>query len=170
MDNKKVTVLVSALALAAAPFVPANATMTISCTRGISFGRIVPSCAGTITVRGTASSVTINNGCHSLVGGAIRPGICTIRTTAQPTATENARITFLTAALAFSNGASGTVTLDNYRIQLASGGSTTNTHTFNSGLLDPAHSFRVGGRMRFGAAEPVGSYSSSLSIVVTAIP
>lgn len=81
----------------------------------------------------------------------------------------DARITFTRANLQFNNGVSGQVTYDQYLIQTA-GGSAANTHTFNAGLLNPSHSFKVGGRMRFDSNEPSGTYSSNIQIVVTSIP
>jgi hypothetical protein len=164
-----IKVLVSALALFSSPMRSAVAAATIACTRGIDFGRIVPSCAGSITVRATSASNTINNGCHSLVGGAIQPGICSIQTTVGPTATMDALVNFSVGSVTFNNGFSGTVTLDNFRIQTA-GGDVLNSFTFPSALLNPTHIFKVGGRLRFGAAEPVGSYNSNFNIVVTSIP
>ena len=111
----------------------------------------------------------MNNGCHSQIGGVIRPAICNIQTTLG-TATMDARITFTTPNVQFSNTtAAGLITLDNYLIQTA-GGSVLNTHTFNSSLLNPTHTFRVGGRLRFDNAETKGLYNSNVNIVVTAIP
>jgi len=146
-----------------------SAAPTISCTQNISFGVILPSCDGNITVRGTPASMTVNNGCHSLVAGAIRPAICNVMTTLG-TAVSDARITFSTPQVQFSNTTgAGLITLDNYRLQTA-GGSQLNTVTYNSTLLNPTHSFRVGGRLRFNDAETLGVYNSNVNIIVTAIP
>lgn len=162
-------VCVSSLASLAAPANVANAAITINCTQGISFGTILPNCTGNITVRATPASGTANNGCHSLIGGVIRPAICHISTTLA-TATMNARITFTTALLQFDNATSaGTITLDNYRLQTGAG-SQLNTHTYASTLINPTHTFKVGGRLRFNNAEPNGTYSSSVDIIVTSVP
>ena len=172
MPNKpwKTIVTVSALAALAIPAKRANAVMTINCTQGVNFGTFLPLCNGTITSRATAASGTINNGCHSLIAGVIRPGICIAQTTALPTAVSDARITFTTSQVQFSNtGGAGLITLDNYRIQTG-GGSQLNTHTFTSALLNPTHTFKVGGRLRFDNAETLGIYNSSVVITVTAIP
>jgi hypothetical protein len=164
-----VMICVSAIAVFAVPYRMAMAAPTITCSRGISFGRLLPGCDGSITVRATAGSATVNNGCHSLISGAIRPAICTVRTTIAM-ATQDVRVTFTGAQLQFNNSVGvGGVTLDNYTIQTV-GGSQLNSHTFNAAVLNPAHTFNVGGRLRFSAGEPVGSYNSSLNIVVTSIP
>ena len=161
-------VSISALAIISLPITTARAVVTINCARGINFGRILPQCNGKIVVHATTGSNTTNDGCHSLVGGAIQNAICTAQTTILPTATQDVRVTFSGAP--FSNTAGqGQVTLDNYRLR-AGAGSVQNTHTFNASLLNPTHSFRVGGRLRFNAAEPVGSYSSTFNITVTSIP
>ena len=161
---------ISALSVLAVPSKIVSAAITINCTQGISFGVFLPSCNGSITVRATAASGTTNNGCHSLVGGVIRPGICNVVTTAMATATMNARITFTTPMVQFSNTTgAGLITLDNYRLETA-GGDVLNTFTYNSTLLNPTHSFKVGGRLRFDNAETLGIYNSSVNIVVTAIP
>ena len=166
----KTLVCVSSLAALAIPARVAHATITINCTQGISFGTILPNCTGNMTVRGTSASGTLNNGCHSLVGGVIRPAICNIVTTVLPTATSNARITFSTVSVQFSNTmGGGQVTLDNYRLETGAG-SVLNTHTYASTLLNPTHTFKVGGRLRFDNAETNGTYNSSVNIIVTAIP
>lgn len=163
-------VCVSALAVLSMPVRIANAAITINCTQAINFGAFLPLCNGTITVRGTSASGTINNGCHSQVAGVIRPGICNVVTTANATATSNARITFTTPNVAFSNAnGSGLITLDNYRLETANG-SVLNTHTYASTLLNPTHSFKIGGRLRFNNPEPRGTYNSNVGVVVTAVP
>ncbi|MCI5060572.1 MAG: DUF4402 domain-containing protein [Alphaproteobacteria bacterium] len=162
-------VYVSAIAVLAVPARISLAAPTINCTQGINFGVILPSCNGSITARATSASGTNNNGCHSLVSGVIRPGICNAVTTLA-TATMNARITFTTPQVQFSNTTgAGLITLDNYRIQTG-GGSATNTHTFNSALLNPTHTFKVGGRLRFDNAETRGTYNSNVGICVTSVP
>lgn len=167
-SRNKIMVYVSAIAVLAAPLRVSLAAPTISCSRGISFGRFIPQCNGTITVNGTVNNVTANNGCHSAVIGAPQAGICTAHTTIG-TAVQDVRITITAPQLQFNNGGGGQVTLDNYRIQTA-GGSAINTATFNAALLNPDHTFRVGGRLRFKGTEPSGSYSGALNIVVTSIP
>ncbi len=166
--DKKIMVYVSAIAVIAAPRFTAMAAPTVNCTRNISFGRIIPLCNGSITVRGTSASNTINNGCHSLVVGAIQPAICSVQTTLG-VATQDVRVTFTSPQRQFAGSGGGQVTLDNYRIQTASG-SAVNSYTFSAALLDPKHTFKVGGRLRFGSNEASGSYSSNISIVVTSIP
>lgn len=169
-SKHSIVVTVSAFAVLSAPIYVARAAPTINCTRNISFGAFLPLCNGSITVKGTAGSGTMNSGCHSQVGGVIQPAICAVSTTANPTATQNARITFTAANHQFSNTmGGGQITIDNYLIQTA-GGSQLNTHTFSGTLLNPTHTFRVGGRLRFNATEPRGSYSSNFNIVVTAVP
>ena len=166
--SRTTMVYVSALALLA-PIKMVSAAPTISCTRNISFGRFLPLCNGNITVRASSGSGTANNGCHSLIAGAIRPAVCNIQTTLG-TATQDARITFTTNQLAFSNNTgAGLVTLDNFVIETA-GGSQAGSHTFTAALLNPTHTFNVGGRLRFDLAEPSGTYSSTLNVVVTSIP
>ena len=82
----------------------------------------------------------------------------------------DARITFTTAMVQFSNTlGAGDVTIDNYRIQTG-GGSAINTFTFNAASLDPTHTFKVGGRLRFSNAETKGTYNTNLTITVTSIP
>lgn len=163
-------VCVSALALLSVPLKQAHAILTIACSQNISFGTILPSCTGNVTVRATAASGTINNGCHTLVSGAIRPGTCIVSTTALPLAVSDARITFTTTQVQFSNTAGGgQVTLDNYRLQTGAG-SQLNSFTYNRTLVNPTHTFKVGGRLRFDNAEPNGNYSSNVNIIVTAIP
>lgn len=165
----KTMVCVSALAFLSAPLRIAKAAPTISCSQGISFGIFLPSCNGSITVRATPGSGTMNNGCHSQVGGVVRPAMCNIQTTLG-TATMDARITFTTIQVPFSNTlGAGLITLDNYRLQTA-GGSQLNTFTYNAALLNPTHNFRVGGRLRFDNAETLGTYNGSVNIIVTAIP
>lgn len=167
--KSKATVLVSTVAVLSMSARAAMAAPTISCTRNISFGRIIPLCNGTITVRGTAASNTVNNGCHSQVMAAPMPAICTISTT-QATAVSDVRVTFSSPAVTMDNQVgAGQVTLDNYLIQTAVG-SQANTYTFTAGDVDPTHVFRVGGRLRFGLSEPSGSYSTTFQVVVTAIP
>ena len=167
--KRKVTVLVSAVAFLSMPARAAMAAPTISCTRNITFGRIIPLCNGTITVRGTAASNTANNGCHSQVMASPMPAICTIGTTLA-TAASDVRITFASPAVTMDNQVgAGQVTLDNYLIQTA-GGSQLNAYTFNASSINPNHVFRVGGRLRFGLGEPSGSYSTSFQVIVTAIP
>jgi hypothetical protein len=162
-------VYVSALAVLALHPTIVTAAPNISCTQNISFGAFLPNCTGSITVRGTAASGTMNNGCHSVISGAIRPAICNIATTLA-TATMDARVTFTAPNIQFSNTTgAGLITLDNYRIQTA-GGSVINTHTFTNTLLNPSHSFRVGGRLRFDNAETKGTYNGGIDIVVTSIP
>ena len=113
---------------------------------------------------------TVNNGCHSLVGGVIRPGVCNVVTTALATATSNARVSFTGASVAFSNTAGGgLVTIDNYRLETG-GGSVLGSFTYNSTLLNPTHSFRVGGRLRFDNGETNGTYNTNFNVCVTAIP
>ena len=168
MSSKALTVCVSAFAVLSFPHQTVLAAPTINCTQGVSYGRIIPNCTGNITVRATSGSGTVNNGCHTLVSGVIRPGLCTIQTTLG-TATMDARITFTRGSLQFNNGASGLVTYDQYLIQTPSG-SKLNTHTFNAALLNPSHNFKIGGRMRFGSNEPSGTYSSNIQVVVTSIP
>lgn len=170
LNSRQALACVSSIAVLAIPSKIASAAITINCTQGISFGVFLPLCSGTITVRATAASNTINNGCHSQVGGVIRPGICNVITTAAPTATMDARITFSTPQVQFSNTmGAGLITLDNYRLQTA-GGDQLNTVTYNSTLLNPTHTFKVGGRLRFDSAETLGVYNSSVDIIVTAIP
>ena len=163
-------VCVSAIAVLSIPSRAAIAAPTVNCTQNIDFGTFLPSCTGNITIKGTVGNGTMNNGCHSQISGVIHPAVCNIQTTLA-TATMNARITFVTASLAFGNGTAGDlITLDNYRIETA-GGSAINTHTFNASLLNPTHTFRVGGRLRFGAGEARGSYSNGgPSICVTSVP
>ena len=162
-------ICVSAIAAFALPVQTVIAAPTIICTQNISFGIFLPNCNGSITVRGTPGSATMNNGCHSAMGGAIRPAICNIQTTLA-TATMDARVTFTAPNVQFSNTTgAGLMTLDNFRIQTA-GGSVSNTHTFNNSLLNPSHDFRVGGRLRFDNAETKGAYNSGIDIVVTSIP
>ena len=166
--QKAILVCVSALAVIAAPL-RARAAPTISCTRPMSFGTFLPQCNGTITVRASVGSGTANNGCHSQLGGVVQPAICVIQTTIG-TATQDARITFTTTERKFANTqGGGEVTLDGYLIQTA-GGSQAGTHTFNAALLDPGHTFNVGGRLRFGSGELAGSYDTTFNIVVTSIP
>lgn len=164
-------VCVSALAILATSAKPVKAAITINCTQGISFGTILPLCNGRITVRATSGSATANNGCHSLVGGVIRPGICNVVTTAMATATSDARVTFTAAPnTMFSNTTgAGLVTLESFRLETA-GGSALNAFTYNSTLLNPTHTFKVGGRLRFDLGETVGTYNTNLSVCVTAIP
>ena len=162
-------VYVSAIAVLAMPVKIVSAAMTVNCTQGISFGTFLPTCNGTITSKATAASGTNNNGCHSLVAGVIRPGVCNVVTTLG-TATMNGRITFTTPNVMFSNTmGGGLVTIDNYRIQTAAG-SVLNTHTFTSALINPTHTFKVGGRLRFNNAETLGIYNSNFGICVTAVP
>ncbi len=145
------------------------AAPTISCSRDISFGRILPNCNGNITVKATASSGTVNNGCHTLIAGAIQPAICTVATTLA-TAAQNVRVTFSRASVTFSNSVgAGRVTYDQYLIQTASG-SQANTHTFAAALVNPSHVFKVGGRLRFSNPEPAGTYDGTLQIIITSIP
>lgn len=154
----------------AVPIRQAYAVLTITCPQNISFGTILPACTGNITVRATAGDGTINNGCHTLVAGAIQAGTCIASTTALPVAASNARITFTTTQVQFSNtGGAGQVTLDNYRLQTA-GGSQLNSFTYNSTIVNPTHTFKVGGRLRFNNAEPNGNYSNSVNIIITAVP
>ena len=160
---------VSSMAVLAVPSKITRAAPTVNCTQGISFGVFLPQCNGTITVRATAASGTVNNGCHSLVAGVIRAGVCNVVTTLA-TATMNARITFTTPQVQFSNTTgAGLITLDNYRLQ-TTGGSQLNTFTYNSTLLNPTHTFKVGGRLRFDNAETLGTYNSNVSICVTSVP
>ncbi|MEM6811808.1 MAG: DUF4402 domain-containing protein [Pseudomonadota bacterium] len=167
--NVRSLVAVSSLAFFAMPIGYANAQVTITCTQNISFGTILPNCTGSITVRATPADGTTNNGCHTLIGGVIRPAICNIITT-MVTATMNARITFSTALVQFNNTtAGGQVTLDNYRLQTA-GGSQLNTFTYNNTLLNPTHTIKVGGRLRFDAGEANGSYNGGVDIIVTSVP
>jgi len=151
-------VCVSAMAVLALPMRPAIAAPTITCTQNISFGVFLPNCNGNITVRGTAGNGTVNNGCHSQIGGVIRPALCNIQTTLV-TATMNARVTFTAPNVQFSNTTgAGLITLDNYLIETG-GGSVMNTHTFTATLLNPTHNFRVGGRLSFDNAETRGVYN-----------
>ena len=169
VTSRQALACVSSIAVLAIPSKIVRAAMTVNCTQGISYGVILPLCAGSITVRATAASGTVNNGCHSLVAGVIRPGICHVGTTLG-TATMNARLTFTTPQVQFSNTTGGgLITLDNYRLQTA-GGSQLNTVTYNSTLINPTHTFKVGGRLRFDNAETLGIYNSSVNIIVTAIP
>jgi hypothetical protein len=156
--KQTIMVCVSAIAVIAAPMRQLQAAPTINCTRPISFGTFLPVCNGSITVRATAGSATVNNGCHSFVAGGVQPAICSVQTTLA-TALQDARITFTAPQLQF----------DNYLIQTA-GGSQANTHTFSAALLNPTHSFKVGGRLRFSLGEPKGSYSNTINIVVTSVP
>lgn len=166
----KTMVAVSAIAVIAMPMKIAHAIITINCTQNIGFGTILPNCTGSITVRATAASGTANNGCHTFIGGVIRAGVCNIVETAGGTATMNGRITFTTPAFQFSNtAAAGQVTLDNYRLQTGAG-SAVNTFTYNSTLINPTHTFKIGGRLRFDNAETAGTYNSAINVVVTAIP
>jgi hypothetical protein len=169
-DNSlKKLIYVSAIAVLALPPSIVQAAPTITCTQDISFGVFLPSCTGSITVKGTPGSGTMNNGCHSALGGVIQPAMCNIQTTLA-TATMDARVTFTAPDVQFSNSTgAGLVTLDNFRIQTA-GGSVMNTHTFTNTLLNPSHPFRVGGRLRFDNAETRGTYNSGIDIVVTSIP
>lgn len=161
-------VCVSAMAVLALP-VRVHAAPTINCTQGISFGIFLPICNGTITAQADAASGTNNNGCHSLVGGVIRPGICNVVTTLG-TATMNARISFTTTQVQFSNTTgAGLITVDNYRVQ-TTGGSQVGTHTYSNTLLNPTHTFKVGGRLRFDNAETLGIYNSNFGICVTSVP
>lgn len=167
--SKQVLACISSIAVLAIPSKIVRAAPTISCTQGISFGIFLPLCNGSITVKATAASGTTNNGCHSQVGGVIRPGICNVVTTLA-TATSNAQITFTTPQVMFSNTTGmGLITLDNYRLQTA-GGSQLNTFTYNSTLLNPTHTFKVGGRLRFNNAETLGVYNSNVTICVTLVP
>jgi hypothetical protein len=167
--KQTIMVCVSAIAVIAAPMRQLQAAPTINCTRPISFGTFLPVCNGSITVRATAGSATVNNGCHSFVAGGVQPAICSVQTTLA-TALQDARITFTAPQLQFDNNTgAGQVTLDNYLIQTA-GGSQANTHTFSAALLNPTHSFKVGGRLRFSLGEPKGSYSNTINIVVTSVP
>lgn len=160
---------VSSLAVLAMPAKIVSAAPTVNCTQNISFGVFLPICNGSITALATPASGTVNNGCHSLIGGVIRPGVCNVVTTLA-TATMNARITFTTPQVQFSNTmGAGLITLDNYRLETG-GGSALNTFTYNSTLLNPTHTFRVGGRLRFDNAETLGTYSSNVSICVTSVP
>ena len=170
LDTKQVLmVCVSVGAVLASPKPIALAAPTISCSRNISFGRIIPNCTGSVTVRATAGSGTINSGCHSLISGAIQPAICTAQTTIG-VATQDVRVTFTRGNLPFSNtGGFGQVTYDQFLIQTA-GGSQLNTHTFSAALLNPSHVFRVGGRLRFNDNEPSGTYNGSIQVVVVSIP
>lgn len=169
LTSKQALACVSSLAVLAIPTRMATAMPTINCTQNISFGVILPVCTGSITAQATSGNGTLNNGCHSLVAGAIQPGICSVVTTLA-TATMNARITFTTPQVQFSNTAGGgLITLDNYRLQTA-GGSQLNTFTYNNTLLNPTHSFKVGGRLRFNNAETLGVYNSSVNIIVTSVP
>jgi len=163
-------VCVSSMALLAAHPKVAHAIITINCTQNISFGVILPNCNGSITVQATPGSGTVNNGCHSLVGGVIRPGICNVVTTAMATATSNARVTFTVGSVAFSNTTGGgLITIDNYRLETGAG-SVVGSFTYNSTLLNPTHSFRVGGRLQFDNGETNGTYNTNLNVCVTAIP
>jgi len=167
--QKAIMVCVSAIAVIAVPMMRAQAAPIINCTRPISFGTFLPLCNGSITVRATAASNTVNNGCHSFLAGGIQPAMCNVQTTLG-TATQDVRITFTAPQLQFDNASNaGQVTLDNYAIQTA-GGSQLNTHTFSAALLNPTHTFKVGGRLRFSNGEPKGSYASTINVVVTAIP
>lgn len=162
-------VSISLLAFMTAPFRASLAAPTINCTQGFDFGAFLPLCNGQITVKATAGNGTVNNGCHSLVSGAIQPAICNIQTTLG-VATKDARITFTTASHSFDNtGGMGDITIDNLAIQTA-GGSQLNSHTFAASLLNPTHTFKVGGRLSFSNNEPKGKYQSSINIVVTSIP
>ncbi len=168
MTQKPLLICVSALAVIAAPLRLAAAP-TITCTRPIGFGRILPLCNATITVRAASGGGTVNNGCHSQVSGVIQPAVCVVQTSLG-VATQDARITFAATQTQFDNThGAGLVTLDNYLIQTA-GGSQPNSHTFNAGLLNPTHTFNVGGRLRFGAGEAAGSYNTTFNIIVTSIP
>lgn len=169
LPSWRTVVCVSSLAVLAVPAKIVKAAPTVNCTQGISFGTFLPVCTGNITVRATPASGTANNGCNSNIGGVIRAGICNVITTLA-TATMNARITFTTPQVQFSNTtAAGLITLDNYRLETA-GGSQLNTFTYNSTLLNPTHTFKVGGRLRFDNAETLGSYNSNVSICVTSVP
>ena len=168
-SNWRTLACISSLAVLSAPPKIVHAAPTINCTQGISYGVFLPSCNGEITVRATAASGTINNGCHSQIAGVVRAGMCNAVTTLA-TATMDARITFTTPQVQFNNTTgAGLITLDNYRIQTA-GGSQLNTHTFAATLLNPTHSFRIGGRLRFDATEMLGSYNNNVGICVTSIP
>lgn len=164
-------VCVSAIALLATSAKTAKAAITINCTQGVDFGVILPLCSGRITVRATSGSGTANDGCHSLVAGVIRPGICNVVTTAMATATSNARVTFTAAPnTMFSNTTgAGLVTFESFRLQTG-GGSALNVFTYNSTLLNPTHTFKIGGRLRFDLGETVGTYNTNLTLCVTAIP
>jgi hypothetical protein len=169
ITKKQALACVSSLAVLAVPSKILRAAPTINCTQNISFGVFLPLCNGSITVRGTSASGTTNNGCHSLVAGAIRPGVCNVVTTLV-TATSNARITFTTPQVQFSNTTgAGLITLDNYRLQ-TTGGSQLNTFTYNSTLLNPTHTFKVGGRLRFDNGETLGVYNSNVTLCVTLVP
>lgn len=169
ISGSKALVYVSAFAVFACPVRPLVAAPTISCTRGISFGTFLPVCNGEIIVRGSAASGTVNNGCHSQISGPILPARCQIQTTIG-IATQDIRVTFPTASVQFANGGGGgQVTLDSYLIETA-GGSAAGSYTFAASIVNPTHSFNVGGRLRFNANEPSGSYSSSMNVVITSIP
>lgn len=162
-------VCISSIAVLAVPSKIVSAAPTVNCTQGISYGIFLPLCDGSITVKATAASGTTNNGCHSQIGGAVNVGICNIATTLA-TATMDARVTFTAALATFSNtGGGGLITIDNYRLQTA-GGSQVNTATYNAALLNPSHSFKVGGRLRFNNAETLGIYNGTTVICVTSIP
>lgn len=167
--SKALMICVSTAAVMSVVRPTALAAPTIGCSRNLSYGRLIFSCDGNVTVRATAGSATLGNGCHSLVSGAIQPAICTIQTTLG-VATQNARVTFSQGNLIFNNtGGGGQVTYDQYRIQTA-GGSQLNSYTFDASDLNPSHSFRVGGRLRFNSNEPSGTYNGYIQITVTSIP
>lgn len=140
-------------ALVVMPNVVSAATFTA--TKNLSFGTLVPTVASGSVVIGLNGSINTNSTATVAPSGtAYYAGQAVYTGTGLGAVANVVTMTFLNSSVTLTNGAGGTVTVNNFTI----------TPNLQVSLLNPSATANVGGTMNFTAASTPGNYTGSVQI------
>lgn len=137
---------------AVVPGIVSAATFTLA--KNLSFGTLAPTAASGSVVLSLNGSINTNSAATVISSGtAYYPGQAVYTGNGLSSVTNVVTMTFLNSSVTLSNGAGGTVTVNNFTI----------TPNLQVLLLNPSATANVGGTMNFTAASTPGTYTGLLA-------
>lgn len=144
--------------LAVVPGIVSAATFTVA--KNLSFGTLAPTAASGSVVLSLNGSINTNSAATVISSGtAYYPGQAVYTGSGLSSVANVVTMTFLNSSVTLSNGAGGTVTVNNFTI----------TPNLQVSLLNPSATANVGGTMNFTAASTPGTYTGSVQIQASSL-
>lgn len=144
--------------VAVMPKIALTATFTVA--KNLSFGTLAPTASSGSVVIALNSSINTNSTATVISSGtAYYAGQVVYTGTGLSNVANVVTMTFLSSSVTLSNGAGGTVTINNFTI----------TPNLQISLLNPSATANVGGTMNFTAASTPGNYTGSVQIQASSL-
>lgn len=144
--------------VAAMPCISSAATFTVS--KNLSFGTLAPTAASGSVVLALNGSMNTNSSATIISSGTTYyPGTAVYTGSGLSSVANIVNMTFLSSSVTLSNGAGGTVTVNNFTI----------TPNLQVSLLNPSATANVGATMNFTAASTPGNYTGSVQIQASSL-